>query len=48
MPVDVRVVATPARTSADVEPAMKNFARQPNRGLILPTDSFTSLRLKPV
>jgi hypothetical protein len=25
MPVDVRVVATPARTSADVEPAMKNF-----------------------
>jgi putative ABC transport system substrate-binding protein len=42
----VQVVATPVRSVADIEPAIESFARQPNGGLILPTDSFTSLHRK--
>src|SRR5262249_21681019 len=38
-PVVVRVAAT-----ADIEPALESFARAPNAGLILPSDSFTGLR----
>src|SRR5262245_23936911 len=34
----------PVRTTADIEPAFEGFARAPNGGLILPTDSFTNLR----
>ncbi len=32
------------RATADIEPALQNFARQPNGGLLLTADSFTSLR----
>jgi putative ABC transport system substrate-binding protein len=32
------------RATADIEPAVQGFARQPNGGLILPTDTFTRLR----
>jgi putative tryptophan/tyrosine transport system substrate-binding protein len=40
----VQPVATPVHSTADIEPALESFARTPNGGLILPTDSFTSLR----
>jgi putative ABC transport system substrate-binding protein len=36
---------TAVRTTADIEPAFESFAREPNGGLMLPTDSFTRLRL---
>jgi putative ABC transport system substrate-binding protein len=39
----MQTAAMPIRTSADIEPALANFARRPNSGLILPTDSFTRL-----
>jgi putative ABC transport system substrate-binding protein len=42
----VRALAAPVRATADIEPALESFARQPNSGLIVPTDSFLSLRLK--
>jgi putative ABC transport system substrate-binding protein len=32
------------RATADIEPAVENFARMPNGALILPTDTFTNLR----
>jgi putative tryptophan/tyrosine transport system substrate-binding protein len=32
------------RATADIEPALQNFARQPNGGLVLTADSFISLR----
>jgi ABC-type uncharacterized transport system substrate-binding protein len=32
------------RATAEIEPAFENFARMPNGGLILPTDTFTNLR----
>jgi putative ABC transport system substrate-binding protein len=34
------------RATADIEPGVESFARQPNGGLILPTDTFTRLRQK--
>ena len=40
----VQAVAVPVRATADIEPALESFARQPNGGLILPTDTFTNLR----
>ena len=40
----VQAVVVPVRTTADIEPAFEGFARAPNGGLILPTDSFTNLR----
>jgi putative ABC transport system substrate-binding protein len=40
----VRSVTIPVRATADIEPALMSFAREPNGGLILPTDTFTSLR----
>jgi putative ABC transport system substrate-binding protein len=40
----VQPVVAPVRTTADIEPALESFARQPNGGLILPADSFTGLR----
>jgi putative tryptophan/tyrosine transport system substrate-binding protein len=43
-----QVVAVPVRAEAELEPALTNFARQPNGGLILPTDGFTTLHLKPI
>jgi putative tryptophan/tyrosine transport system substrate-binding protein len=39
----VQTATMPIRTPVDIEPALANFARQPNSGLILPTDSFTRL-----
>jgi putative ABC transport system substrate-binding protein len=42
----VKVVMAVVRTTADIEPACESFAREPNGGLMLPTDSFTRLRLK--
>jgi putative tryptophan/tyrosine transport system substrate-binding protein len=42
--LDVKSVALPVRTPSEIEPAMVNFTREPNGGLILPTDSFTRLR----
>ena len=42
----VQAVATPVRSTADIESALQEFARQPNGGLILPTDTFTRLRSK--
>ena len=40
----VQAIAAPVRATTDIEPAIENFARQPNGGLILPTDSFIRLR----
>ena len=40
----VQAIATPVRTTAEIEPALEGFARQSNGGLILPTDTFTQLR----
>jgi putative ABC transport system substrate-binding protein len=37
----VRAIAVPVRATADIEPAITSFAREPNGGLILPTDTFT-------
>jgi putative ABC transport system substrate-binding protein len=44
----VQAIAIPLRATADIEPAVASFARQPNGGLILPTDSFIRLRQKPI
>jgi putative ABC transport system substrate-binding protein len=40
----VQVVAAPVRATADIEPALESFGRQPNGGLILTSDTFTNLR----
>jgi putative tryptophan/tyrosine transport system substrate-binding protein len=40
----LQAIALPVRATADVEPAVERFAREPNGGLILPTDTFTRLR----
>jgi putative tryptophan/tyrosine transport system substrate-binding protein len=40
----VQPVAVPVHTTADIDPALESFARAPNGGLILPTDSFTGMR----
>jgi putative ABC transport system substrate-binding protein len=40
----VQMAVVPVRATADIEPALATFARQPNGGLILPTDTFTRLR----
>jgi putative ABC transport system substrate-binding protein len=40
----VEVIAAPVRATADIEPALESFARQPNGGLILTSDTFTNLR----
>ena len=42
----VEVVTTPVRATADIEPVIESFSHQPNSGLILPTDSFTTVRSK--
>ena len=44
--LNVQAIATPVRATDDIEPALETFARQPNGGLILPTDTFTRLRLQ--
>jgi putative ABC transport system substrate-binding protein len=40
----VQATALSIRETGDIEPAIENFARAPNGGLILPTDTFTRLR----
>jgi putative ABC transport system substrate-binding protein len=42
----VQPTAVPVRTTADIEPALESFARQPNGGLMLTTNAFTDLRTK--
>jgi putative ABC transport system substrate-binding protein len=42
----VQVTAIPVLATAGIAPAFEDFARQPNGGLILPTDTFTNLRAK--
>jgi putative ABC transport system substrate-binding protein len=44
----VQVTAIPLHATADIAPALEGFARQPNGGLILPTDTFTFLRQKVI
>jgi putative tryptophan/tyrosine transport system substrate-binding protein len=39
----VQAIATPIRSTADIEPALASFARQPNGGLILPGDMHQKL-----
>jgi len=36
----VEVIATPVRSAADIEPALANFARAPNGGVMLLPDAF--------
>jgi hypothetical protein len=40
----VQAIAAPVRATADIELALESFARQPNGGLILTSDTFTTLR----
>jgi putative tryptophan/tyrosine transport system substrate-binding protein len=40
----VQAIATPVGATAEIEPALASFARQPNSGLILLADSFMNLR----
>jgi putative ABC transport system substrate-binding protein len=40
----VLVIAAPVRATADIEPALESFGRQPNGGLILTSDTFTNMR----
>jgi putative tryptophan/tyrosine transport system substrate-binding protein len=40
----VQVIAVPVRATSDIELALDSFARQPNGGLILTSDTFTTLR----
>jgi putative ABC transport system substrate-binding protein len=40
----VTATAAPVRSTADIEPAFESISRQPNSGLILPTDTFTRMR----
>jgi putative tryptophan/tyrosine transport system substrate-binding protein len=42
----VQAIATPVRTTTEIEAALQNFSREPNGGLILPTDTFTRMRSK--
>jgi putative ABC transport system substrate-binding protein len=44
----VEVMVLPVRATADIEPTLDRFGREPNGGLILPTDSFTQLRQKMI
>jgi putative ABC transport system substrate-binding protein len=40
----VEATAMPVRATGDIEPAIESFARLGNGGVILPPDSFTSMR----
>ena len=42
----VQAIAAPVRSTGEIKSALQEFARQPNGGLILPTDTFTRLRSK--
>jgi putative ABC transport system substrate-binding protein len=40
----MQAIAVPVRATAEIESALESFARQPNGGLIVPTDTFLHLR----
>jgi putative ABC transport system substrate-binding protein len=40
--LDTSVTTLPVQTIQEIEPAIAEFSRQPNGGLILPTDGFTT------
>jgi putative ABC transport system substrate-binding protein len=40
----VETTVVPIRATADIEPAFETFARSPNSGLILTSDTFTAMR----
>jgi putative ABC transport system substrate-binding protein len=42
----VQAIAAPVRATTEIEAALQDFSRQPNGGLILPTDTFTRMRSK--
>jgi ABC-type uncharacterized transport system substrate-binding protein len=42
----VKVVAAPVNGVADIETVFANMARQPNGGMVFPTDSFTGIHRK--
>jgi putative tryptophan/tyrosine transport system substrate-binding protein len=42
----VQAIATPVRSTADIEPALASFTCQPNGGLMVPGDSFTRVHQK--
>jgi putative tryptophan/tyrosine transport system substrate-binding protein len=44
----IQASAVRVGSAADIEPAIANFAREPNGGLILPTDTFTRLHQRLV
>jgi putative ABC transport system substrate-binding protein len=44
----VQVITLPVLTESDIEPALTEFAREPNGGLMLVGDSFTRLRHKEI
>src|SRR5262249_19650474 len=44
----VRAIAIQVGAAADINPAITNFARESNGGLILPTDTFTLLHQKQI
>jgi putative ABC transport system substrate-binding protein len=44
----IDVTAAPVHEATDFEPAIANVARQPNSGIIFPTDSFTTFNRKLV
>ena len=47
-PLGVQVVTLPILTESDIEPALSEFAREPNGGLVLVGDSFTRLHHKEI
>jgi len=40
----VEIVQSPVQDAADIETAIDGFSRQPNGGLIIPSDTFTQMR----
>jgi putative tryptophan/tyrosine transport system substrate-binding protein len=44
----VEAVATPVHDVTEIESVITAFAREPNRGLICPSDSYTSTHRKPI
>jgi putative ABC transport system substrate-binding protein len=44
----LRVIDLPVLTQSDIEPALMEFAREPNGGLMLMGDSFTRIHMKEI
>jgi putative ABC transport system substrate-binding protein len=47
-PLGLQVITLPVLTESEIEPALTEFARVPNGGLMLTGDSFTRLRHKEI